>query len=162
MLVSVVDGINGVEGSRRVDVLFGEGDEFLAECPAVAVDVVAKLTAEKDVLSLSSHGFNAICLNSETAKVPDDLLTSLRGRFNNIVILYDTDETGRREAAARVCEIERLGYCNVHRVILPLKGTKEEKDISDFFRLGHNSKELSKLTESVIYGGRELYSGIHR
>ena len=63
---------------------------------------------EKDVLSLSSHGFNAICLNSETAKVPDDLLTSLRGRFNNIVILYDTDETGRREAAARVGEMKRI------------------------------------------------------
>ena len=73
-----------------------------------------------------------------------------------------TDETGKREAAARVGEIESLGYSNVHRVTLPLKGTKEEKDISDFFRLGHDSKELSKLTESVIYGGRELYSGIHR
>ena len=125
-------------------------------------DIMYITGGEKDVLSLSSHGFNAICLNSETAKVPDDLLTSLRGRFNNIVILYDTDETGRREAAARVCEIERLGYSNVHCVTLPLKGTKEEKDISDFFRLGHDSKELSELTESVIYGGRELYSGIHR
>ena len=125
-------------------------------------DIMYITGGEKDVLSLSSHGFNAICLNSETAKIPDDLLTSLRGRFNNIVILYDTDETGRREAAARVGEIERLGYNNVHRVTLPLKGTKEEKDISDFFRLGHNSMELSELTESVIYGGRELYVGIHR
>ena len=83
-------------------------------------------------------------------------------RFNNIVILYDTDETGRREAAARVGEIERLGYNNVYCVALPLKGTKEEKDISDFFRLGHNAMELNELTESVINGGKELYSGFHR
>jgi len=34
---------------------------------------------------------------------------------------------------------------NINRVELPLSGTKSEKDISDFFRLGHSSQELSRL-----------------
>ena len=53
---------------------------------------------EKDVLSLYAHGFNAICFNSETAQIPESIIESLRLRFRHIIILYDADETGMREA----------------------------------------------------------------
>ena len=106
---------------------------------------------EKDVLSLSSHGFHTISLNSETAKVPQGLLQSLSGRFERLVFLYDTDETGLKEANSRVEETRNLGYKNVAQVKLPLAGTKQEKDISDFFRLGHQASELQELTEQEFY-----------
>ena len=106
---------------------------------------------EKDVLSLASHGFHTVSLNSETAKVPQGLLQSLSGRFERLVFLYDTDETGLREASSRVEETRDLGYKNVAQVKLPLAGTKEEKDISDFFRLGHNACELDELTEQEFH-----------
>lgn len=106
---------------------------------------------EKDVLSLSSHGFHTISLNSETAKVPQGLLQSLSGRFERLVFLYDTDETGLKEASSRVEETRNLGYKNVAQVKLPLAGTKQEKDISDFFRLGHQASELQELTEQEFY-----------
>jgi hypothetical protein len=39
----------------------------------------------------------------------------------------------------------------VAQVKLPLAGTKQEKDISDFFRLGHQASELQELTEQEFY-----------
>ena len=105
---------------------------------------------EKDVLSLSSHRFHTIFLNSETAKVPEDLLPSLQERFEHIAILYDMDDTGRKESANRVNELIECGCSSVLNVELPLCGSKQEKDISDFFRLGHTADELSFLTEEKI------------
>ena len=44
------------------------------------------------------YGFNAICFNSETAEIPENIIEGLQLRFRHIIILYDTDETGIREA----------------------------------------------------------------
>ena len=101
---------------------------------------------EKDVMSLAAHGFHAICLNSETAKLPDSLMQQLAGRFRTIVILYDMDATGQSESKKRVQEY--TGKYNVRRVLLPLSGEKSEKDISDFFRLGHTTEELATILNS--------------
>ena len=113
-------------------------------------DVLYITGGEKDVLSLSSHGFHTICLNSETAKVPEDLLPSLQVRFNYIAILYDMDDTGRKESGNRVNELIEFGCPSVLNIELPLCGSKQEKDVSDFFRLGHTANELSDLTEEAI------------
>lgn len=61
---------------------------------------------EKDVLSLCSHGFPAICFNSETAKVHSTLLDQLKLRFEHLVFVYDVDATGLRESTHRVEELE--------------------------------------------------------
>lgn len=113
-------------------------------------DVLYITGGEKDVLSLSSHGFHTICLNSETAKVPENLLPSLRERFSHIAILYDMDDTGRKESANRMNELKEHDCPSVLNIELPLCGSKQEKDISDFFRLGHTVDELKDLTEEAI------------
>jgi DNA primase len=51
---------------------------------------------EKDVLTLVSHGFSAVCFNSETAEISTDILDMLAMRFKHIFILYDMDDTGRK------------------------------------------------------------------
>lgn len=121
---------------------------------------------EKDVMSLAARGFNAISLNSETARIPEDLFTQLLGRFSPIVFLYDSDETGKRESGLRVTECRSYGCYSLHlselhpswnpvvSVSLPLAGTKKEKDVSDFFRLGHTASELIQL----VYDDIELIS----
>ena len=53
---------------------------------------------EKDVLSLSARHFHAICFNSETAQIPERIIESLQLRFRHIILLYDSDATGLREA----------------------------------------------------------------
>ena len=92
-------------------------------------------------MSLSAHGFSAISFNSETADIPKAILDVLASRFNKIVLLYDMDETGVRESRRMLW---RYGddYA-LYRMALPLSGTKSEKDISDWFRLGHKADELS-------------------
>ena len=112
---------------------------------------------EKDVMSLSAHGFDALCLNSETAKLPLSLLDQLTGRYEKIVFLYDCDETGRRESALRVkewnefMEGKNCGHLlKAYSVQLPLAGTKEDKDASDFFRSGHGTDDLYEIISSAI------------
>lgn len=103
---------------------------------------------EKDVLSLSSHGFSAICFNSETAKIPYWVIDQLVKRFRQIVFVYDVDATGRRESAQRVEELH--GRYPVSRIDLPLAGSKQEKDVSDYFLLGGTSDSLKTLIQQTL------------
>jgi hypothetical protein len=49
---------------------------------------------EKDVMSLVARGFHAVCFNSETSNIPQDLVRKLSFRFKHIILLYDADKTG--------------------------------------------------------------------
>ena len=80
--------------------------------------------AKKDVMSLAAHGFHAICFNSETAQIPKNIVESLRLRFRHIILLYDTDETGKRETERQA---EQLAGYHVLYLTLPLQGSKGEK-----------------------------------
>lgn len=102
---------------------------------------------EKDVLSLAAHGFNAIAFNSETAKIPEDKIAQLSQRFKRIIFLYDSDTTGIKESKNRVEEYKDKFKCI--RIQLPLKGSKEEKDISDYFSLGKTAEEFQHIVNSL-------------
>lgn len=94
---------------------------------------------EKDVLSLASHGFNAICFNSETSSIPEIVIKNLSRRFTHLIILYDMDQTGKK-ASSEITK--QFSEYNLQNISLPLKGTKEEKDISDFFALGNSAQDF--------------------
>ena len=102
---------------------------------------------EKDVMSLAAHGFHAICFNSETAQIPENIVESLRLRFRHIILLYDTDETGKRESERQA---EQLAEYHVLNLTLPLQGSKGEKDISDYFQLGYGEKDLKALLSEMF------------
>ena len=97
---------------------------------------------EKDVLSLASKGFYAICFNSETSSIPESLIKKLSYRFKHILILYDVDKTGLEASLKHQKQLSGFG---VNRLILPLSGTKQEKDISDFFRMGNTKNDFNQL-----------------
>jgi hypothetical protein len=97
---------------------------------------------EKDVLSLGAKGFHAICFNSETSNISQSLVKKLSFRFKHIVLLYDTDKTGLESSAKHEQQLSSLG---VQRLILPLAGTKQEKDISDYFKLGNTREHFIRL-----------------
>lgn len=103
---------------------------------------------EKDVLSLAAHGFSGISFNSETASVPEEIIHILSTRFQHIIFLYDSDATGKRESRQRVKQYK--DKYKVYNMDLPLAGTKKEKDISDFFRLGKTAAELQLLVKETI------------
>lgn len=79
-------------GEKVTDYVFG-----FQQLPSKG-DIIFITGGEKDVLSLSAHGFNAICFNSETAELPENIIEGLQLRFRHIIILYDSDGTGIREA----------------------------------------------------------------
>ena len=121
---------------------FGENYCFgLEQLPAKG-DLLFITGGEKDVMSLTAHGFHAICFNSETAAIPVNVIHRLSFRFKHIVLLYDMDRTGLESSAKQEQALKNYG---VKRLLLPLEGTKEEKDISDFFRIGNSREDLIKL-----------------
>ena len=110
-------------------------------------DILFITGGEKDVLSLSAHHFHAICFNSETAQIPENIIESLQLRFRHIILLYDTDETGVRESDRQANLLEAY---KVQQLQLPLKGTKTEKDISDYFALGNEEEDFRKLLDKLF------------
>lgn len=128
-------------GTREECYVFG-----LSELPLTG-DVLFITGGEKDVLSLASHGFSAICFNSETCAISEEYILMLQSRFRHIILLYDMDDTGRK---ASLHLKEELRAYNVLRMELPLSGSKSEKDISDFFALGHTSVELRNIITQTI------------
>ena len=63
-------------------------------------------------------------------------------RFKHIILLYDTDKTGKESARKQEKQLEEF---SVKRLLLPLSGTKEEKDISDYFKAGNTREDFLKL-----------------
>lgn len=113
----------------------------LEQLPAKG-DLLFITGGEKDVMSLTTHGFHAICFNSETVTIPVGIIHRLSFRFKHIVLLYDVDKAGLDSSAKQELALKNYG---VKRLLLPLAGTKVEKDISDFFRLGNSREDLIKL-----------------
>ena len=110
-------------------------------------DVVFITGGEKDVLCLSAHGFNAVCFNSETASIGNEMIEMLARRFRHVIFLYDMDETGKRES---IRQCETFSAYKTIRMELPLSGTKQEKDISDYFRMGNTADDFKKLISDSL------------
>ncbi|MFR9619291.1 MAG: bifunctional DNA primase/helicase [Rikenellaceae bacterium] len=110
-------------------------------------DILFLVGGEKDVMSLSAKGFNAICFNSETSHIPPNIISKLTYRFKHIVMLYDMDKTGLDSSLKHQQNLSKYG---VMRMLLPLQGVKEEKDISDFFRLGNSADNLRGLFAELL------------
>jgi hypothetical protein len=120
------------------------GDNYcfgLEQLPAKG-DTLFITGGEKDVLSLVSRWFHAICFNSETSNIPQSIIKKLSYRFKHIVLLYDTDKTGLDASEKHALQLSDLG---VKRLVLPLAGTKQEKDISDYFKAGNTRENFNTL-----------------
>ncbi|MGL4852493.1 MAG: bifunctional DNA primase/helicase [Tannerellaceae bacterium] len=113
----------------------------LEQLPAKG-DTIYITGGEKDVLSLAAYGFHAICFNSETSNIPKEIIHRLTYRFKHIVLLYDVDKTGLESSLKHQQLLVEFG---VKRLVLPLTGTKTEKDISDYFKMGNSRESLIKL-----------------
>ncbi|MDL2239143.1 toprim domain-containing protein [Bacteroidales bacterium OttesenSCG-928-K22] len=152
---TLVEPIFGYKGKRYIKLyrpfsqirfLYGGdiGNNYcfgLEQLPAKG-DTIFITGGEKDVISLASHGFHAICFNSETVQIPHEIIHNLTFRFKHIILLYDVDKTGKDAA---VKQEKLLCDYGVKRLLLPLSGSKEEKDISDYFKLGYTRGNFMKL-----------------
>lgn len=121
---------------------FGENYCFGLEQLPIKGDTLFITGGEKDVLSLAAHGFHAICFNSETSTIPDSIIRKLTHRFKHIVLLYDVDKTGLESSRKHQQQLSEFG---VKRLILPLSGSKADKDVSDYFKAGNTRDNFIQL-----------------
>lgn len=124
-----------------------EGYVFGLEQLPTRGDVLFITGGEKDVLSLAARGLPAICFNSETANIPNSIIKRLSFRFKHVTLLYDVDKTGLE---ASIKHAETFADYDMRRLVLPLAGTKTEKDISDFFRIGKTKVDLMRLFSEML------------
>lgn len=111
-------------------------------------DLLIITGGEKDVLTLASRGYCAICFNSETKSVGDDTIGELAGRFAYIAVLFDMDETGIKSSQAMV---DKHSAFDLKRLVLPLTGQKSDKDVSDYFRRGGTQDELWEIIKTTLH-----------
>lgn len=104
--------------------------------------IVILTSGEKDVLSLAAQGFPAICLNSETSSLNSEQIERIHTKAERIVICYDNDNTGKKQAQALAEEFE-LAYISLPHF--------EGKDISDFFKSGFSAKDFQELLNLAIH-----------
>jgi hypothetical protein len=121
---------------------FGENYCFGLEQLPIKGDTLFITGGEKDVLSLAVRGFHAICFNSETSTIPDSIIRKLTHRFKHIVLLYDVDKTGLDSSRKQQQQLSEFG---VKRLILPLSGSKADKDVSDYFKSGNTREDFVQL-----------------
>lgn len=100
---------------------------------------------EKDALTLTALNYDAIALNSETmSQVPVQLENSILLSYRYIVVLYDLDETGKKQAG----ELQkRHGFkvCTLPEELSEAGG----KDVSDYVALGLDIEKLNKTIEDA-------------
>ena len=121
---------------------FGENYCFGLEQLPIKGDTLFITGGEKDVLSLAARGFHAMCFNSETSAIPDTIIRKLTHRFKHIVLLYDVDKTGLDSSRKHQQQLSEFG---VKRLILPLSGSKADKDVSDYFKAGNTRDNFIQL-----------------
>lgn len=110
-------------------------DRFLGNCNKYDVqglqqledkgDTLVITKSMKDVMVLYELGFNAVAPNSESSVLPRSIMSNLRSRFDNIIVLYDNDNTGINGM------IKMKKTYRVKCVFIPKR--YGVKDISDFF-----------------------------
>ena len=126
---------------------FGENYCFGLEQLPIKGDTLFITGGEKDVLSLAARGFHAMCFNSETSAIPDTIIRKLTHRFKHIVLLYDVDKTGLDSSRKHQQQLSEFG---VKRLILPLSGSKADKDVSDYFKAGNTRDNFIQLFLEIL------------
>ena len=95
-------------------------------------DILIITAGEKDTMTLTSLGYDAICLNSETAtSIPVQFEESIIDNYKGIIILYDLDYTGK-DNAKKLQKKYGFKICLLPDELKKYGG----KDVSDYVRLG--------------------------
>ncbi|WP_439516274.1 DUF3987 domain-containing protein [Sediminibacterium sp.] len=147
-------------GSKEKDFVFGFKQVFARAHKAKAFPDTLILTGgEKDVLTLTSLGYDAISLNSETAAVPKHLTADLFNAYKNIVIMYDNDVTGKRRSEnihKELCKSFKTSICNLPEVIAGYP----VKDVSDYMKVKLPVGELHQLIKDSVLRVDEIKSDV--
>jgi hypothetical protein len=110
-------------------------------------DWVLLCEGETDCMLACQMGYPAVSATGGADTWLEEFNQQLKGK--RVVICYDADPAGRKGATATALKL--LPHAAEVRILtLPLAGSKEEKDITDYFKnLGHTKADFDKLIESA-------------
>jgi hypothetical protein len=104
-----------------------------------STNTVIIAAGEKDTLCLVSLGYNAICFNSETTVPEASLINQLKSNYENVLVCYDNDATGLREAK-KIAGKYSLSVVDISYIL----GEHIGKDIADYIK---SCRELDNMDE---------------
>ncbi len=120
----------------------GFGTIRLWPVESLVADQILLVEGEPDCLLACQLGYAGLTGTGGAGNWKEEWTTQLAGK--SVVILYDADEAGREgreKVAGALAGVAR----EVRLVDLPLAGTKEEKDLTDFVKKGGTREEIDKL-----------------
>lgn len=98
-------------------------------------------SSKKDILTLTSLGYNAVSPNNEGSRLPDDKYEDLNNRFDKIVVFFNNDQQGLKSGHIMS---EELG---VEFVFIPYE--YNEKDPSDYCKI-YGYEETDILIKKLL------------
>ena len=113
---------------------------------------------EWDRLLLQQEGFMAVSGSHGASTFRPEWIPYFKNR--DVVVIYDCDREGQKAAVNIVLRaLKKSGAQSVKNVVLPLHGTKDDKDITDYFHTHDGTAtDLQRLidgTEPHAYDGKD-------
>ncbi|MBI2068966.1 MAG: hypothetical protein HYT79_00045 [Elusimicrobia bacterium] len=108
---------------------------------------------ELDRLILQQNGFAAVTSTHGCASFREEWLPLFKGK--DVVVIYDCDPEGQAAVEGIVLRaFKKAQIASIKNIQLPLLGTKDDKDVSDFFTKPRNVN--GELLEKRCYSALEL------
>lgn len=128
---------------------FDDWKEQLGKAPTLLC------AGEHDTLLARQNGFNAVTSTMGEGSFPQIFTGMFKDQ--DVYICYDCDEAGKK-SASRVAFLLFEAGARPHLINLGLEGTKESKDLTDFFiKHNHSVDDLYKLMQQASPFSGELY-----
>ena len=116
-----------------------------------AAQQVILCEGEWDRLWLQQEGFVAVTGTHGAGVFRPDWLTHFKDK--DVVVLFDVDTEGQKAARTVVAAFQTAAAAraaSVKHVVLPLQGTKDDKDVSDYFHhRDHSGADLHTLINAT-------------
>jgi len=120
------------------------GFEQAMDMSKLGIEAICICAGQKDVLSLFSNtSFAAICLNSESCFLKTEQYIQLKHLSDNIIIIYDNDETGKKSALKLQNEYPDIIICDISNIT-------NLKDVSDYYKQKKEENEQGYFLEDNL------------
>lgn len=107
-------------------------------------EYIAIVAGQKDLVSLYANiGIKGISLNSETIRLEIDTVLELKLKSDKVFVLYDNDDTGRKEA-------KKLNLAYSFPMV-DLNRISTANDVSDYFKAKGDKEALLHLIRKSFY-----------
>ncbi len=104
---------------------------------------------EWDRLLLQQEGFMAVTGTHGASTFRPEWVSHFKDK--DVVLLYDCDAEGRAGARKVVQALKTSGAHSIKHVLLPLKGEKDDKDVTDYLhKRGLTAADLQKVIDETL------------